>query len=176
MFIKWFNEIGLKDINLVGGKNASLGEMVSNMSKLDIRVPYGFAVTTVAYDRFIEDNGLNEFIHNELAKLQLDYSLVNLKRTGMKIRNKILEGSFNTEIETSITEAYRTLSRMFLDMEGIPQENTDVAVRSSGTMEDLPDASFAGQQETYLNVRNTNEVILSIKRCFASLYTDRVIL
>ena len=90
MFIKWFNEIGLKDINLVGGKKCVfLGEMVSNMSKLDIRVPGGFAVTTVAYDRFIKDNGLNTFIQNELAKLQSDYSLVNLKRTGMKIRNKI---------------------------------------------------------------------------------------
>ena len=175
MYIKWFDEICLKDINLVGGKNASLGEMIQNLTKYNINVPYGFAVTTKTFDLFIKNNNLHNIINNLLNKLKNNYSLVNLKRTGMKIRNLILECNFSNYIKELITKAYRKLSQLYLDTEGKPQNNTDVAVRSSGTMEDLPDASFAGQQETYLNVRNINEVLTSIKSCFASLYTDRAI-
>ena len=89
MYIKWFNEIGLNDLALVGGKNASLGEMIQNMESLGINVPFGFAVTTKAYDKFIQDNNLDEYINRKLEELSNDYTLVNLKRTGMKIRNKI---------------------------------------------------------------------------------------
>ena len=173
--IKWFNEISLKDIDLVGGKNASLGEMYQNMDKFGIRIPYGFAVTTKAFDVFIEYNDLNIFIKNNLEKLRNNYNLKNLKITGMKIRNQILGSKFPQNLEQNIIFSYKKLSNLYLDSFGDPQDNTDVAVRSSGTAEDLPDASFAGQQETYLNVRNTNELLLSIKKCIASLYTDRAI-
>lgn len=174
-FIKWFDEVSLKDVGLVGGKNASLGEMVQNMGKFGINVPYGFAVTTEAYDKFLEDNNLNEFIDERIKELKDDYSLVKLKRTGMKIRNRILECRFNREMEDLISDAYLELSRRYRGVDGFKQNNTDVAIRSSGTMEDLPDASFAGQQETYLNVRNISDVINCVVRCFASLYTDRAI-
>ena len=118
---------------------------------------------------------LNEFINENLEKLKNNFNLTNLGRTGIKIRNKILDGKFPEILEKEILLYYYKLSNMYLDTEGNPQNNTDVAVRSSGTAEDLPDASFAGQQETYLNVRNNNELLLSIKKCFASLYTDRAI-
>jgi len=174
-YIKWFNEISLNDISLVGGKNASLGEMVSNISKLGIDVPYGFAITTKVYDKFIEDNNLETYINEQLNKLKHNYSLTNLKRIGMNIRNKILASNFNKEIEHIITTSYLSLSKKYTDIEGIQQNNTDVAIRSSGTLEDMPDASFAGQQETYLNVRNINDVLNCVIRCFSSLYTDRAI-
>lgn len=175
MYITWFNEIGLNDLDLVGGKNASLGEMIQNMENLGINVPFGFAVTTKAYDKFIQDNNLDEYINRKLEELSNDYTLVNLKRTGMKIRNKILSCRFDKELDDLISNAYLKLSRRYKDTDGVQQDNTDVAIRSSGTMEDLPDASFAGQQETYLNVRNINDVLNCVIKCFASLYTDRAI-
>ena len=174
-YIKWFDKISLEDIPSVGGKNASLGEMISNMTKFGIKIPYGFAITTEAYDKFLNDNHLNEYIANQLKKLGEVYNLVNLKRTGMNIRNKILACRFNQEMEDLISDAYLALSRRYRDTDGFKQNNTDVAIRSSGTMEDLPDASFAGQQETYLNVRNISDVLNCVVRCFASLYTDRAI-
>ena len=173
--IKWFNEISMSDIDLVGGKNASLGELYQNMNDFGINVPNGFAITTLSYDLFVEHNNLSEFIDENLNKLNNNYNLTNLGRIGISIRNKILDGDFPEDLEKSIIESYKTLSNQYLDTDGKPQNNTDVAVRSSGTAEDLPDASFAGQQETYLNVRNTKELLLSIKRCFASLYTNRAI-
>jgi len=175
MFIKWFDDIGLKDINTVGGKNASLGEMYNNMELLKIDVPYGFAVTTQSYDLFMSSNNLSLFIRKKLEDLRDNYNLINLKRIGMIIRNKILEGSFLISLEKEILNSYKKLSNRYFDTDNNRQENTDVAVRSSGTAEDLPDASFAGQQETYLNVRTSKELIESIKQCFASLYTDRAI-
>ena len=165
--IKWFNEISMSDIDLVGGKNASLGELYQNMNDFGINVPNGFAITTLSYDLFVEHNNLSEFIDENLNKLNNNYNLTNLGRIGISIRNKILDGDFPEDLEKSIIESYKTLSNQYLDTDGKPQNNTDVAVRSSGTAEDLPDASFAGQQETYLNVRNTKELLLSIKRCFA---------
>ena len=173
--IRWFNEISLKDISAVGGKNASLGELYTNMSILGIKIPFGFAITTEAFDTFIEYNNLTTLIHTNVQILNQDFTLTNLKRIGMKIRNAILNGEFPDELKQSILMAYIQLSNNYLDTNGNPQTNTDVAVRSSGTAEDLPEASFAGQQETYLNVRTNNDLLLSIKRCFASLYTDRAI-
>lgn len=174
-FIKWFDQISLSDLPLVGGKNASLGEMVSNMTQFGINVPFGFAITTEAYDKFIADNNLENYIEEQLQKLRDDYSLVNLKRTGMNIRNKILECRFDRDLEDLICDSYLSLSRKYRGVDGFRQNNTDVAIRSSGTMEDLPDASFAGQQETYLNVRNISDVLNCVIRCFSSLYTDRAI-
>ncbi len=173
--IKWFNELSLKDIDLVGGKNASLGELINNMEKFSIKVPNGFAVTTHAYDKFLQFNNLENFINNQIANLKKDYSLTNLGRTGIKIRNKFLDSNFPKNMQIEILESYKKLSNQYHDTNGVPQNNTDVAVRSSGTAEDLPDASFAGQQETFLNVRNNIELLNCIKRCFASLYTDRAI-
>ena len=173
--IKWFNEINMQDINLVGGKNASLGEMYSNLSSSGIKVPNGFAITTNAYDLFMEYNKLNDFVNDNINFIKNNYSLKNLKQTGMKIRNKILNSNFPQELEMAIIYAYIKLSNQYNDTHENPQDNTDVAVRSSGTAEDLPDASFAGQQETYLNVRTTTDLLLSVKRCIASLYTDRAI-
>ena len=173
--IKWFDKIRLKDINLVGGKNASLGEMYRNMNKLSIKIPYGFAVTTKAFDVFMEFNDLEEKIEKNMKKLDENYNLTNLKQIGMNIRQDILSGFFPFNLEKQIKKAYKKLSNLYKDTHGNPQDNTDVAVRSSGVAEDLPEASFAGQQETYLNVRNINELLLSIKKCISSLYTDRAI-
>lgn len=173
--IKWFDEISMKDINLVGGKNASLGEMYTNLTNKGIKIPNGFAVTTKAFDMFMEHNDLNSYINETIIFIKNNFNIKNLKQNGMKIRNKILNGIFPQDLEIAIIYAYIKLSNQYLDTDGNPQDNTDVAVRSSGTAEDLPDASFAGQQETYLNVRTTTEVLLSVKKCFASLYTDRAI-
>lgn len=174
-FIKWFDECSLKDIDLVGGKNASLGEMISNLSTLNVKIPYGFALTTIAFDYFMNYNNFPQFILNHVNKIKVSNDLVSLKRNGMIIRNSILEGAFPEDLELEIKKAYKKLSNLYNDSNGVPQQNTDVAVRSSGTAEDLPDASFAGQQETYLNVRTNKELLFSIKRCIASLYTDRAI-
>jgi len=174
-FIKWFDDISIHDINLVGGKNASLGEMISNFGNLNIKIPYGFAVTTSAFDCFMNYNNLPGFISSCIQNILNNNDLVNLKRIGMKIRNVILEANFPKNLEMEIIKSYKKLSGLYRDFDGKPQKNTDVAVRSSGTAEDLPDASFAGQQETYLNVRTNKELLFSIKKCFASLFTDRAI-
>ena len=172
--ILWFDTISMNDINLVGGKNASLGEMIQNFRILEIDVPIGFAITTVAYDEFLIFNGINDKI--ELILSEIDYSdHISTKRSGMKIRNMIQDGKFPQHTYEEIVTNYKILSRKFKDTEDKPQEKTDVAVRSSGTAEDLPDASFAGQQETYLNIRGKSNLIESVKNCFASLYTDRAI-
>ena len=172
--IKWLEEVGNKDISLVGGKAASLGEMLRNMSKLKIKVPDGFVVTTLSFKEFIKyndiDNKINEIINT------LDFrDHLNVKRSGLKIRTLIQNGNFSESEETKIIEHYLQLSGNYLDSDGKPQTETDVAVRSSSTAEDLPDASFAGQQETFLNIRGKNQLIEYIKRCFASLFTNRAI-
>jgi len=172
--ILWFSETSMKDISIVGGKNASLGEMISNLSEKNILVPDGFSVTTNAYDRYLEHNDLEGKINYLLENLDHGHH-INLKRSGLKIRSLIQDGKFPQDIYEEIIKAYKKLSQKYLDTEGRPQEKTDVAVRSSGTAEDLPDASFAGQQETYLNIRGKSRLIESIKNCFASLFTDRAI-
>jgi len=166
--LKWLNEVDLNDKNIAGGKNASLGEMIQNINKLKIRVPDGFLVSTLGYNEFLQHNDLE----NEISQIidQLDYeNHIHLKRSGLKIRTLIENGEFPEELEKGIIDYYRKLSQKY------KSEMIDVAVRSSATAEDLPDASFAGQQETFLNVRGERQLLESIKSCFSSLFTDRVI-
>lgn len=172
--ILWLNQISIEDISSVGGKNASLGEMMQNLTNTDVKIPNGFAITTNCYDNFLEFNNLNSKLDTILN--EIDYEdHVNLKRSGLKIRNLIQDGKFSQEIYEEIVSNYKILSSHYTDADGKIQEKTDVAVRSSGTAEDLPDASFAGQQETYLNIRGKSRLIEAVKNCFASLYTDRAI-
>lgn len=166
--IRNLSEINLEMTDLVGGKNASLGEMISNLSSRGINVPDGFALTVEAYDYYMEVNGLTEQIRLMIEDLDTE-NLVQLRKTGMEIRQLIMDGVFPKEMRKDIKERYIKLSRKY------GKDSTDVAVRSSATTEDLPDASFAGQQDSFLNVRGPNNVINSIKACFASLFTDRAI-
>lgn len=162
------HEVGMKDLDLVGGKNASLGEMLQNLTKLGVNIPGGFVITVHAYQEFIQHNHLDEKIR-ALVK-QIDYSSVeSLRRAGLQIRNLIRNGRFPSALSQEIINCYFDLSKKY------EQEGTDVAVRSSATAEDLPDASFAGQQETYLNVRGPAALMDSVRNCFASLFTDRAI-
>lgn len=172
--ILWFNQVSLDDINLVGGKNASLGEMMQNLSETNVEIPNGFAITTVSYEKFLDFNNLNSKLDDILKNINYE-DHVNLKRSGLKIRNLIQDGKFPEDLYDEIVTSYRVLSNNYTDTEGNIQEKTDVAVRSSGTAEDLPDASFAGQQETYLNIRGKSRLMEAVKNCFASLYTDRAI-
>jgi len=165
---KWLDNTGLDELELVGGKNASLGEMIKNLSSRDILVPFGFIITSNAFDLFMEYNNLNNRIDEIIQSIDVD-DLGNLKNNGHTIRQIILSGTMPDLLENIIIEYYNNLSLQYLE------ENTDVAVRSSGTSEDLPDASFAGQQDTYLNIRGVDLLLQKIKSCFASLYTDRAI-
>ena len=165
-FILWFDELSIKDIPLVGGKNASLGEMYRNLTKNGVRIPNGFAVTAYAYDCFIEKAGIKDDIKRILQGL--DKSKRNLKEIGKKARETILRAELPDNLKEEIANAYKKLCRQY-------GANTDVAVRSSATAEDLPDASFAGQQETYLNIRGEHALMDACKKCFASLFTDRAI-
>lgn len=162
------NDVSLKDINLVGGKNASLGEMIQNIESMGIKVPNGFAVTTNAYRDFIDFNGLQEQVVNLVSGLD-DGNLPELRRVGAEVRQLIRNGIFPPKIKEEIRERYMQLS------ESYGQKMIDVAVRSSATAEDLPDASFAGQQETFLNVRGSESILEAVRNCFASLFTDRAI-
>lgn len=165
--------IDLKDVDLsmldtVGGKNASLGEMIQNLSNRGIAVPGGFVVTVHAFKSYIEHNNLREKIDAVLA--ELDHSdIVSLRRAGSNIRRMVADGVFSSDLQEEIKQWYLDLSAEY------GNEGTDVAVRSSATAEDLPDASFAGQQETFLNVRGTQSLLNAVKSCFASLYNDRAI-
>ncbi|MFW6286196.1 MAG: phosphoenolpyruvate synthase [Nanoarchaeota archaeon] len=165
--ILWFNELSIDDIPLVGGKNASLGEMYVELSKLGVKVPNGFAVTAYAYNQFIEETGLKEKIKEILSDLDTS-NLENLWQRGKKIRTAIMDASFPELLKIQITKAYETMEEKY-------GKHVDVAVRSSATAEDLPDASFAGQQETYLNVHSKEQLLHCCKKCFASLFTDRAI-
>ncbi len=160
--------IGMKDIKLVGGKCASLGEMICNLSSLGVSVPQGFAITTEVYWRFLRANNLEAFIAQEIANIDHD-NVESLRRSGQRIRQAIRNAKFPYDLGGEIIEAYELLSQNNL------QQYTDVAVRSSATAEDLPDASFAGQQESYLNVRGPSALIDAVRNCFASLFTDRAI-
>jgi pyruvate,water dikinase len=166
--ILWFKELGIKDVPLVGGKNASLGEMYNNLTKECIRVPNGFAITAYAYRYFINQAGLEKKIKNTLKGLNT-HNLKDLAERGYRIREMILGADLPKDLEEEILKAYNQLSKE------ARRNDLDVAVRSSATAEDLPDASFAGQQETFLNIRGAYEVILAAKRCMASLFTNRAI-
>ncbi|AWH85405.1 phosphoenolpyruvate synthase [Flavobacterium album] len=160
--------VGINDIPMVGGKNASLGEMLQNLTALGVTIPDGFVVTVTAYYAFLKHNGLDEKIKATVDAIDYD-NIESLQRGGMQIRQSFLNGKFPAEMSEEITNCYLTLSAQY------GQEMTDIAVRSSATAEDLPDASFAGQQETFLNVRGPEMLMDSIRKCFASLFTDRAI-
>ena len=164
-YTRFFKQISIDDVGIVGGKNASLGEMYNRLSGKGIQVPDGFATTAFAFWNFLDQNKLWEHllsIMNGLDKKKFE----NLKETGSRARALIMSAQLPEELETAIIESYRTLW-------GDAEEA--VAVRSSATAEDLPEASFAGQHESYLNVQGTTEVLKAVKKCFASLYTDRAI-
>jgi len=164
----WFENLRMTDVEQVGGKNASLGEMISQLAEKGVRVPGGFATTAEAYRAFLSHNGLNERISAALAELDVD-DVVELARVGTQIRQWILETPFPAELEADIKAAWDKL---------VADAGTDqisVAVRSSATAEDLPDASFAGQQETFLNIQGLENVKEAMHHVFASLYNDRAI-
>ena len=184
--ILWFNEVGIKDIPLVGGKNASLGEMYSSLRSKKIKVPNGFAVTSEAYRYFIRENDLDGKIKKALKGLDTS-NMRNLAERGHRIREAVLSAQFPTDLRNDIIKAYAKLSneharnksfRITLDKEDHTNHfagGVDTAVRSSATAEDLVDASFAGQQESYLNVSGEYQLLESVKKCFSSLFTDRAI-
>ncbi len=165
-WVRWFREVGIEEVPLVGGKNASLGEMVRELGKLGVRVPDGFAVTAEAYHHFLQANGLNAPIREQLREMNPHDPDDLTKRTRL-IRSLILRASLPEDLEGEILLAYRELSRQ------ARVEDLMVAVRSSATAEDLPSASFAGQHESYLGIQGEAELLDAVKKCFASLYTAR---
>jgi pyruvate,water dikinase len=166
-FVKWFEDLTIGDVPSVGGKNASLGEMIRNLGQKGVRVPSGFAITAYAYKYMIEKAGIDVKIREILTGLNT-HDVTDLAVRGQQIRNLIKSTPIPKELEEDIRRHYR-------EMEFRYGENVDVAVRSSATAEDLPDASFAGQQETYLNVRGEDDLIEKVRECFASLFTNRAI-
>ncbi len=163
----WFDQLGMGDVERVGGKNASLGEMISHLAKAGVRVPNGFATTADAYREFLSHDGLDRRIDQALSKLDIN-DVEELARVGADIRRWVTEAPFPAALEQAIRDAFEKL-----DAEA--GGDASFAVRSSATAEDLPDASFAGQQETFLNVRGINPVLRAIKDVFASLFNDRAI-
>lgn len=166
-FVMPFEDVGMHDVAAVGGKNASLGELTGALAGQGVRVPPGFATTAQAYRQFVEHNRLEEDLRRELGRLA--DRTATLQETGRSIRSLFLNGDFPQEVADAITTAYRDLARR------TGRAELAVAVRSSATAEDLPDASFAGQQETFLNVRGERALLDACRRCFASLFTDRAI-
>ncbi|CAM3462395.1 MULTISPECIES: phosphoenolpyruvate synthase [Psychrobacter] len=159
------DQLGKDDIEMVGGKNASLGEMISHLSDLGVSVPGGFATTSNAFNRFLNETGLLDKINSELKTLDVN-DVKKLAETGKKIRTWIIEQELPSDLEQEVRQSFETMSG---------GDDIAVAVRSSATAEDLPDASFAGQQETFLNIRGIDNVLIAIKEVFASLYNDRAI-
>ncbi len=166
-FNKWFEELRIEDVPSVGGKNASLGEMIKNLGEKGVSVPSGFAVTAYAYKYMIEKAGVDVKIKEILSDLNT-HDVNNLAERGQKIRELVKNTPIPPELEEDIRKYYHEMEKRY-------GENVDVAVRSSATAEDLPDASFAGQQETYLNVRGEDDLIEKCRECFASLFTNRAI-
>ncbi len=166
-YVRWFETLGSDDVALVGGKNASLGEMISALSGVGIRVPAGFATTAGAYREFLAENDLDGPLAGRLAAYERGEA--TLEETGRWIREAIRGATLSGALGASIVAAYRELGERY------DAEDVDVAVRSSATAEDLPEASFAGQQETYLNVRGEEALLEKVRDCFASLFTDRAI-
>jgi len=166
-FVVWYQDLGMHDVPRVGGKNASLGEMISNLANAGVQVPGGFATTAEAFNQFLEQSGVNERIYQLLDKTDVD-NVTELAKAGAQIRQWVIDTPFQPEFEQAIHAAYAKLC------EGMGND-ASFAVRSSATAEDMPDASFAGQQETFLNVRGYDAVIEAIKHVFASLFNDRAI-
>ncbi|MEK7190233.1 MAG: phosphoenolpyruvate synthase [Patescibacteria group bacterium] len=166
-FVKWYSEVGIADVPSVGGKNAALGEMYSNLVPLGVNIPDGFALTADAYRHFFKKTGLDEKIKEILSDLDTK-NIRNLQIRGKKVREEILKAILPQNLQDVITKSYEELGEKY-------GKNSDVAVRSSATAEDLPGASFAGQQETYLNIHGIENVLVATKKCIASLFTDRAI-
>jgi len=164
-YIKHFDEIGIQDIPQVGGKNASLGEMYNKLNSQGLKVPNGFATTSIAYWNFLDENSLRKPLQITLAQLDTE-NYYNLNEIGAKARKLILGGKLSSDLSRKIIEAYQNLYE---------KEQCAVAVRSSATAEDLPDASFAGQHDTFLNIKGKAALLEAVKKCFASLYTNRAI-
>lgn len=167
-FVLWFKDIGKKDIAVVGGKNASLGEMYRALADKGVDIPNGFALTVHAYETIISEFGIDRQIKTLLKDLDIS-DVKELSRIGKTIRNLILKATIPASIEKELIAAYKELGKT------VKQERLAVAVRSSATAEDLPDASFAGQQETFLNIRGEKDVVKAVQQCMASLFTDRAI-
>ena len=165
-YILWFDQLGMNDVERVGGKNASLGEMISNLSDAGVTVPGGFATTAHAYREFLAHEGLNERINKALESLDVD-DVNELARVGGQIRQWIIDTPLPPVFETHLRTAYDQLLAQ--------HPNLKVAVRSSATAEDLPDASFAGQQETFLNIEGFDNIKRAVHEVFASLFNDRAI-
>ncbi|UCE14873.1 MAG: phosphoenolpyruvate synthase [Candidatus Heimdallarchaeota archaeon] len=167
-YVIWFDELRIEDVPLVGGKNASLGEMYHSLKEKGVLVPNGFAITAAAYRHLLKDAGIEEAVREALEGLDT-HDIRNLQERGRKVREIIRYAKLPDDLEVEIREAYRKLC----EEEGTI--DVDVAVRSSATAEDLPDASFAGQQETYLNIRGEESLLYACRSCFASLFTNRAI-
>ena len=166
-FVLWFKDLTIEDVPVVGGKNASLGEMYCNLTKKGVNIPNGFAVTAHAYMYLLKKARIEKTIKQILKGLNTR-DVQNLAERGKKVRETILQAEFPEELTKAIIQAYEKLCREY-------GPDTDVAVRSSATAEDLPDASFAGQQESYLNIKGEKDLLVACKKCFASLFTDRAI-
>ena len=166
--VLWFNELGIADVPRVGGKNASLGEMYNNLLSKGVNLANGFATTADAYFDFLDKTGLASKIDVILKDIDV-HDLRALQQKGKKVRELILKSRLHQELQDEIVTSYKELSKQY------NVANVDVAVRSSATAEDLPGASFAGQQETYLNISGAENVLLAVKKCIASLFTDRAI-
>jgi len=164
VYIKWLNELSKDDRNIVGGKAANLGEM----TKIGIPVPPGFAITIDGYWRFVEYNGIGNKIEEILKSIDVN-NIAQLRKASNQIQELFMKGNIPDDLKNEILENYRKLSSMF------GNEPIFVAVRSSSTTEDLPNASFAGQQATYLNVKGEDKLLDAVKKCWASLWTARVI-
>ena len=167
VFILWFRDLTINDVPLVGGKNASLGEMYRTLTKKGVNIPNGFAVTAYAYRYFLKKAKIQNKIRQIFSDLDT-HNLRNLAEKGRNVRKTILEAELPEELQNAITRAYKNLCKKY-------GRNADVAVRSSATAEDLPGASFAGQQETYLNIKGEKSLLEACKKCFASLFTNRAI-
>ena len=167
-YIRFFETVGIGDVALVGGKNASLGEMYQNLTHLGVNVPNGFSTTRDAYTLLLEQNNLSQRIDSLMTGLDVE-NIAQLQSCGKTVRELVLNETLPGSLRDEIIEAYRQLSAQYGD------NLIDVAVRSSATAEDLPDASFAGQQESYLNIRGELSLLIHVRKCFASLFTDRAI-
>ena len=165
-YLLWFEQLERKDVDIVGGKSSSLGEMTS---KTDVPVPYGFATTAHAYRYFIDQTGLREKMRSILAELTDVENSELLSSVCVRLRGAIMEQEMPQDLQDAIRRAYEELAHK------MNEDEPYVAVRSSATAEDLPDASFAGQQDTYLNVHGADQVIRKVKECYASCFTDRAV-
>ncbi len=171
-YVLWYENLGMNDVDRVGGKNASLGEMISNLANVGVQVPGGFATTSYAFNEFLEQSGLNDKIYHLLDELNVE-DVNALAKAGEMIRQWIIDTPFLPQMQQEIEAAYAKLAG---DLPaGKSPADASFAVRSSATAEDMPDASFAGQQETFLNVRGLDAVMIAIKHVFASLFNDRAI-